>query len=349
MKKILGLGIIYAYVIISLFLILSPLSIDLYTQLKGNHSIWDNKYKLDNYKNVTWAKKHFEEFKELKTSYFDYYVWRRNDYNGETIRIKNGYRLNSNNEKFNLKKDIWVFGGSTIWGTGANNENTIPSLIENITKTSTLNLGETGYQTSQSLNFLIKNLVNHKPKKIIFYDGVNDVFHKCRTLSDYFQSGEQSRLQELANRDFFKYSQNLLIGPEKFLNKLLIKSRSNKKSFNCDINKDKASKISKIFVENWLLAKSIAERHNIKFIGVLQPTIFSTKSKKDKLDIDHELEIQFRVLYDMIKIELENKKFNYLNLENSFNNNENIFIDFCHLSPNGNLEIAQKIINSKLF
>mgnify|MGYP001333274991 CR=1 FL=1 len=349
MKKNFYSLIIITYIAISLILILSPLSIDLYTSLKGNYSIWDNKYKLNNYKNVPWAKKHFEEFKGLKISYFDYYIWRRNDFHGKTIRIKNGFRLNNNNEKFNLKKDIWVFGGSTIWGTGANNENTIPSLIEKITGISTLNLGETGYQTSQSLNLLVKNLVNHKPKKIIFYDGFNDVFHKCRSMNDYFQSAEESRIQELVNRNFFLYSENLLIGPEKFLRKLFVKSKSNEKKFNCNMNKDKALKIAKIFVENWLIAKSIADRHNINFIGVLQPTIFSSKSKKDNLDINHELEVHFKILYDMIKIELENKQFNYLNLENPFSNNENIFIDACHLSPNGNLEIAQKIINSRLF
>ena len=54
-------------------------------------------------------------------------------------------------------------------------------------------------------------------------------------------------------------------------------------------------------------------------------------------------------MYEMIKKELENSNLKYLNLENSLDEKEFYFIDWMHVSPNGNYEIANKIVNSNLF
>ena len=37
--------------------------------------------------------------------------------------------MNNKNEHFTLNKDIWMFGGSTTWGTGSDDKNTIPPTI----------------------------------------------------------------------------------------------------------------------------------------------------------------------------------------------------------------------------
>ena len=124
MKKLILINILVLFSIISLILILSPLILDLRQKVHEN-----KKYKLPNYSSTTWAKKHFEEMDMLRTTYYDYIGWRRNDFNGETIKIENGYRLNNLNENFNIKKDIWIFGGSTVWGDGSRNKDTIPSFI----------------------------------------------------------------------------------------------------------------------------------------------------------------------------------------------------------------------------
>ena len=126
-------------------------------------------------------------------------------------------------------------------------------------------------------------------------------------------------------------------------------SKINNIKFDCDINKEKAKKIAEIFVNNWILIKHIADINGIKFIPILQPTAFSSKSKLDHLSIDSEIEKQFKTMYPLIKNELKKSKLKYLNFENVLNENQYFFIDFTHLSPNGNLEIAKKIINSKMF
>ena len=121
--------------------------------------------------------------------------------------------------------------------------------------------------------------------------------------------------------------------------------------YDCDTNISKAENIAKIFVNNWMSIKLIAEENNIKFIPVLQPTIFTSTSNKDYLSSETKSfrKEQYEILYELIKKELNKRNFEYLNLENSLNKEENYFIDFCHLSPDGNMEIAREIVTSKFF
>ena len=130
MKKIILINIIVSYFIFSVVIIFSPLLIDLIKTGESLLPFNDKRSELPNYENISWAKKHFLEFSELNTRYREHIVWRRNDFNGETITITNGYRMNNKNETFTLNKDIWMFGGSTTWGTGSDDKNTIPALIE---------------------------------------------------------------------------------------------------------------------------------------------------------------------------------------------------------------------------
>ena len=345
MKKIILINIIVFYFILSVIIIFSPLLIDLKKSVIPYN---DKRFELPNYQNISWAKKHFSEFNKLNTKYYDHITWRRNDFNGETITIKNGYRMNNSNENFTLNKDIWMFGGSTVWGTGSNDKNTIPSLIEKLTNISTLNLGETGYNTTQELNLLLKELIKHKPQIIIFFDGINDV-EKCMKNLNYFSTGQEVVLQsELVE----SYSKKLLIAPLKILakvQKLFQKNQNTKRIYDCDTNISKAEKIAKIFVNNWINVQLIAKKNNIKFIPILQPTIFTSTSNKDYLSTNSELKKQYEILYELIKKELNKKNFKYLNLENSLNKAENYFIDFFHLSPNGNMKIAREIVTSDFF
>ncbi len=56
----------------------------------------DSRSKLDIYSDYTWAEQHFLEFNSLSTSYYDYVTWRRSDFIGKTINIRNGLRKTTN-------------------------------------------------------------------------------------------------------------------------------------------------------------------------------------------------------------------------------------------------------------
>ena len=218
-----------------------------------------------------------------------------------------------------------------------------------MTNISTLNLGETGYNTTQQINLLLKELVKHKPKKIIFYDGVNDV-GKCLKNLNYFSTYQEIVIQ---NSLSMSNSEKLIIAPFKILTKVkkfIQKNQNTKLEYNCDTDVSKAEKIAKTFVNNWITAELIAQKNNIKFIPILQPTMFTSTSNKDYLPDNYdELKKQYEILYELIKKELNKQNFKYLNLENSLNEKENYFIDYNHLSPNGNMKIASEIVKSYFF
>lgn len=96
----------------------------------------DNKEKSDlpNYKNFPWARKNLEELVKIETDFKSFYGWRRKEFHGETIDIDSlGIRKTTNSSHKNLPKIVFL-GGSTIWGTGSNNEGTIPSLFSQTLK-----------------------------------------------------------------------------------------------------------------------------------------------------------------------------------------------------------------------
>lgn len=74
---------------------------------------------------------------------------------------------------------LWMFGGSTMWGEGSPDWQTIPAYLQGILGEDyeVVNEGEIGYTSVQELNRLLKRLANGDvPDVVVFYDGVNDGF-----------------------------------------------------------------------------------------------------------------------------------------------------------------------------
>ena len=58
---------------------------------------------------------------------------------------------------------------------------TIPSYYAGLSKEKVMNFGVPDWDSRQSLNKLMNVIGDgNKPKKIIFYDGMNDIMHHCR-------------------------------------------------------------------------------------------------------------------------------------------------------------------------
>src|SRR5215471_7976774 len=141
---------------------------------------------LPNYAHVDWAMQHYRELDQAqltsaRTDFKSFIGWRRKPFNGETINVGGPYaqRRTINNGREGAKK-AYFFGGSSMWGTGANDAGTIPSQFAALTGMHSDNFGEAGYTAHQSLMLLIQLLQEgHRPDLVIFYDGVNEVALKC--------------------------------------------------------------------------------------------------------------------------------------------------------------------------
>ena len=124
----------------------------------------------------------FREFHATERIVYEpYTVWDRRYYPGELISIDfEGFRRTTNNSDAEDALRVWVFGGSTAWGEGAPDDETIPSHLARLMNawgvdTTIKNLGERGYVSTQEVVFLYRELqAGRRPDVVVFYDGIND-------------------------------------------------------------------------------------------------------------------------------------------------------------------------------
>jgi len=333
-------------------------------ELLATNTKVDNRYQLPNYSNIEWAKTNFEERKLLTTTYYDFFVWRRDFFQGKTINInKDGIRktFNSQDPK---EQEIWLFGGSTMWGNGVDDNNTIPSKVAELSSHKVTNFGEAGYIARQSLNMLIK-AYSESPQEnrtIIFYDGVNDGASHCKSGNESISTDREQQIQKVMK----DYSENkvdtlsisYLFGPalsfiKKIKEKMGMQKEATKNEFwECDINTERAKTIAKSLVNDWVAASVIAREKGDRFIAILQPVAFLSKTKLEHLKaIGKDLESisakgnQYKAVYPFIRKYAENSEIEFYDMSTAFDLDEYIYIDFCHVSPNGNEIIARNITN----
>jgi lysophospholipase L1-like esterase len=79
------------------------------------------------------------------------------------------------------QKKLWIFGGSTVYGTGVPDGSTLPSyLAQDLNRAGDVcalvfNFGVEGYVSTQELMLLTEQLkAGGRPDIVVFYDGVND-------------------------------------------------------------------------------------------------------------------------------------------------------------------------------
>ncbi len=310
---------------------------------------------LPNYENSKWAGEHFKEFDQLTSTYFDYIGWRRKPFSGKTINVDPlGYRQNSS-AKISILQDskIWVFGGSTIWGSGARDFESIPAFLEQATQSPTFNFGESGYVAHQNLNLLMKAYLDGgRPQNVIFYDGVNEVLHKCRSMQTPFSTAYEGKIRWQIEENFRLSSQSLwqVFAPstqvlQKLFASIYIPSTPAAK-YSCDIDSIKTQKIAEGLVNDWKTARFIAESNGAKFSAILQASAYTGQPNLQHLKLvteDSDLRNQFNAVYPAIRQALKSHKFPYLDFSDVFNGDQHFYIDGYHVSPNGNELVAQKI------
>jgi lysophospholipase L1-like esterase len=312
---------------------------------------------LPNYASIDWAEQHIRELDQAqmtpaRTDFKSFIGWRRKPFNGETINIGGPYaqRRTVNTATSDARK-AYFFGGSTMWGTGANDEGTIPSQFAALTGMNTDNFGEAGYTAHHSLMLLIQLLQDgHRPDLVVFYDGVNEVAIKCVTEltpdSHMLEARIDSLLKEQATSpaSFAHYLAPVWYVAGRVKSVLTRNSGvARAEGFNCHVSPEKASRIADNVLQDWQMAKRIVESYGIKFVGILQPAIYFSRTRRDHLaDVFPLMQTQFLSVYPLIKQRIAEAG-NFHDLTSVLDFDEYFYIDFCHLSPNGNRRVAARI------
>jgi hypothetical protein len=95
-----------------------------------------------------------------------------------------------------------MLGGSSLWGFGARDDQTIPSLLarqlfERGWDVHIRNLAEIGYVSTQEVVALVRELqAGFRPDLVLFYDGVNDTTATCLQSQAGLTTNEDNRAKE---------------------------------------------------------------------------------------------------------------------------------------------------------
>lgn len=314
-----------------------------------------NRAELPNYQdNLEHARAVFTDYNRIQHRYEPFVGWKTLPYAGKTTHIsKAGLRTHDGDQVDAGREDVVrFFGGSTMWGEGSDDEHTIPALFNDLNPgVKVFNHGQLAYNTRQELDALISVYSREeKTDVVIFYDGVNDAAFLCPEV-----------IRELpAHRLVPMYREKLYVSGSSMVKAVLRKifiedilaviqkvaagSAEPDSLYDCTTDPQKAEAIAEMMIKNWEMAHEIVTRRNGTFMAVLQPAAFIGNPRTDHLALDEELRKNFELIYSLLQKKIAERNHPWIiDLTHAFDNNEYIFIDFCHVSPNGNEIIARAI------
>jgi lysophospholipase L1-like esterase len=243
-------------------------------------------------------------------------------------------------------KKVYFFGGSTMWGLKVADSETIPSLFSSATGLHSENYAEIGYTSHQSLVLLLQLLqAGHRPELVVFYDGVNDVAIKCENGLRPDSHGQEREMNSLLQghdrpSTFSYYFKPVTRLADKFA-KDTVKAIGGSQ-YDCDSDRAKSETIASNLVQDWYFAKLLVEQFGSKFLGILQPVIYFSHTRKDHLKLPPNLDRQYEFIYPLIRTQMSGRA-ELHDFVSVLDVDEQIYFDFNHVVPKGNQLIAKKL------
>jgi hypothetical protein len=336
----------------------------------GAQPMPDRRILAEGYGGSDWPIEHYREIERLEERWHPYVYFRQRPFRGKTITIgADGLRATWKPPAFGTEPSsrepfkILMLGGSSLWGFGARDDQTIPSLIARALhvrgrRVELKNLSEIGYVSTQEVVALVREIqAGYRPDVVVFYDGVNDV-------TSAFLEGEAALTTNEVNR---RVEFNLLQSPGRLAATLCGKLIKDSGSYRFaqmarrrlggetgpshPAPKDKpldqlADDVVRRFEANVALAESLGRSFGFRPLFFWQPTVFT---KPALVAVEQKEAMQFawsepffRTVYDRIRSSVQlraNPAFR--DLSAIFTDwNGLAFIDYCHTTESANARIA---------
>ena len=141
--------------------------------------------------------------------------------------------------------------------------------------------------------------------------------------------------------NFIQNTLSLIINPYlKIINKSKNPNSYQSEFYNCDKDKIKSNRIANHLINNWYIAYLISKNNQSEFIGILQPSVFSSnvnydyfnESEKNKILLykDQVESVYKEIIFEIDKVCLKDKLFckSLINGTGWLANKENIFGSF---------------------
>ena len=308
-------------------------------------------------------RRELQNFRDYR--YESFIGWRSDKRTGRMLNIDDaGSRITQFNTARTPTSVFDFYGGSTIWGYGVSDANTVPSHFARIAQTVLArNFGEQAYNSRQELNLLLNNLVGGRiGNVVVFFDGANDVWGECQSANGPFgdsrtgiiravlaRISEDGQMRNLAT-DLTIQNKIALILPntaalvERFTGRQLgreVYLNLNQNRSNACRDADIANLVAENLVRNWEAASLIANHYNAKFFAILQPLPYTADVRQPYYGKDFDDLV--KAIYPLIKARAEGFSW-FIDGTSWLNGRSDLYIDACcHLNKKGNEIIAERI------
>ncbi len=325
----------------------------------------DWRARADTYTDPSWVEAYYKEFRRSDALRWRPYVyWRKKPYRGEYINVdSSGLRITpgpTSGRGAGRALKIFMFGGSTLWGTGARDAFTIPAMVASDLRRSGLsvevsNFGQSGYVSTQSLVALLLELrAGRRPDVVVFYDGINDTFsafaqqrpglpqnEQNRTADFNLSQASLARLGRLLLRDVADRSATVQ------LTKRVLRRSAGGDSLWRPSNPDSlATLVVTTYLSNLEVLRALSEHYHFTPLAYWQPTIFQKPMLTKYEQVERGKVPQLARFFEQTYASLASRAHGgaVRDLSRVFSTlRDPMYVDWMHLGETGNGLIAQRI------
>lgn len=264
-----------------------------------------------------------------------------------------GFRSFNSAKSFysDLQGSVWFLGGSTTFGYGVADDETIPAYLEQLTMKKVVNLGR-GYYYSEQENLLLLDLLKYgnRPKKVIFFDGLNE---RCDLI--IYQKEMEMLFGDQQTQSFTSYLISLTKPSLRFMEKILSKikgkpltesqsqdSIQNLNRIICDGDRNVPIPLKSVLNSHLQNRKAICESYNLDCTTLVQP-IAGIHGINKEAELNDGPANDVKRKFNHLKETFEKNEAVFVTA--SLNNfSKHAFIDYFHYSAEANLEIAKYVL-----
>jgi hypothetical protein len=333
----------------------------------------------EGYAGETWPIEHYRELERLEERWEPYLYFRQKPFHGKTINIETSGRratwqsLPGNRGRSGPKGSIklLMLGGSSLWGFGARDDQTIPSIVGRELErrgygVENRNLAEIGYTSTQEVVALVRELqTGYRPQFVVFYDGVNDTTSAFLEGAAGLTTNERNRRKEFnllqsPGRLATALAHNLIAdsGSYRFAQaaarKLGFSAPTSPQPLAAESVAALAESTVRTYEANIAIVEGLGKSYGFHPLFFWQPTVF-TKPVLAAFERDEAAnfgwsEPIFKEVFGRIRSSAALKSDRaFHDLSGIFADTEGlVFIDHCHTTETANMPIAREIVQSLL-
>ncbi|GJL61411.1 MAG: hypothetical protein NPIRA04_00650 [Nitrospirales bacterium] len=289
------------------------------------------------------AQQIFRELRQLTKQYAPYMGWSRQPFSGVTTNVDPVYGERITPQSSNQPgKHIHFFGGSTMWGSGVDDQHTIPAHFHTLQpEYRVYNHAQSGFISRQGVARLV-NLVNQNSKMdvVVFYDGCNDPLTLCRGDISINGHREESKIRQKLEHQW-QIPQNVFTATHKAIRTIF--KGGHRPPSRCKDDPGYAKTVATTMVNNWKIAKTIAAMKGADFHAILQPVSRLGRPNIDYLDEKYDGS-EWKAVYPYVQAIKQKEHLTWLHdFSDAFDRKDPIYIDLCHVNSLGNEIIAKKL------